>query len=111
MYDWINKCYSMEQGLKDKNEDCLLFNARFNKDNQYKIETNYKGEKQIHLCFKLENQYHISKGTSILEDYITKINKAMTKLERIQIVMEYYRQKGVNKEKINNIYRSYLKTL
>jgi hypothetical protein len=31
-----------------------------------------------------------------------------TKLERITIVMEYYASMGVNKEKINNIYRRIL---
>lgn len=37
------------------------------------------------------------------------MNKTMkSKLERIIEVMEYYRLMGVNKERVNNIYRSIL---
>ena len=38
LFEWVNRCYGMEHGLENKNEDCLLFNARFDKENQYKIK-------------------------------------------------------------------------
>ena len=33
----------------------------------------------------------------------------MTKLQRITVVLDYYASMGVNKERINNIYRKILK--
>jgi hypothetical protein len=36
LFKWINGNPSMIQGLERKNEDCLLFNARFDKENSTK---------------------------------------------------------------------------
>ena len=59
-----------------KNEDILLFEHRYNKDFQYIITTNYNAETKQILCFKHNNKYCTSKNKSILEKYITKIEKA-----------------------------------
>jgi hypothetical protein len=75
LYSWINRCYGMEEGIKDGNEDCLLFNARFDKDNQYLVKTKYNNKEEVVECFKWNNRYHINKTKSILEEYIIEVNK------------------------------------
>jgi hypothetical protein len=39
LFEWINRHPSMESGLEEGEEDCLLFNARFDKDNQFLVST------------------------------------------------------------------------
>lgn len=58
-----------------KDDDSAHFVARFSKDNQYKITTVYKGEIGVKLTYKLLERYHIDRITSILEEYITNIEK------------------------------------
>ncbi len=75
LFEWINRCYGMEHGIEIKNEDCLLFNARFDPNNQYEVFTDYEGKKEKYECFKWNNRYHISKNTSIEDKFITEIVK------------------------------------
>jgi hypothetical protein len=75
LFDWVNRCYGMEHGLQNRNEDCLLFNARFNKENQYKVRCQFQGEEKTVDCFKWNDRYHISKTQSILEEYIIEATK------------------------------------
>lgn len=75
LFEWINRCYGMEHGLENKNEDCLLFNARFDPDNQYIVTSEYKGSTDIHKCFLWQGKYHLSKTTSIEKKYIVKTEK------------------------------------
>lgn len=56
-------------------EDCRHFYARFNPDNQYLIQAEYKGKKETHHCYYYKGRYHTSKTTSILEDYIIDVKK------------------------------------
>ena len=74
LFDWINRCDSFNYNL-DSNEDCQLFNARFDKNNQFLIHTFFGGEEKIIEAFLLDGKYHTSKTTSINEEYITKIEK------------------------------------
>ena len=74
LFEWINGCDNFTYNL-DKNEDCQLFNARFDKENQYEIETNYNSIIKKHRAFKWQGKYHISKTQSINEDYIVEITK------------------------------------
>ena len=74
LFDWINRCDSFNYNL-DSNEDCQLFNARFDKNNQFLIHTFFDGEEKIIEAFKFRNKYHTSITTSINEEYITKIEK------------------------------------
>lgn len=72
LYGWIKRNWAFGEGFKKGNEDCLLFVARFNPENQYIVTTNYNGEiKQIE-CFKWDGKFHTSKSTSIQFEYITK---------------------------------------
>jgi hypothetical protein len=75
LFEWVNKTYAMENGIAKENEDCLLFNARFDKENQYEVTALFKGETVKYDCFKLGDRYHTSKTKSINEDYITEIKK------------------------------------
>lgn len=75
LWEWINLNPKYKRGLENKNEDCLLFEARFNPDNQYLVATNYEDKKETYVCFKWGDRYHTSSTTSILEEYITEIKK------------------------------------
>lgn len=75
LFEWTNRCYGMEEGIKNGNEDCLVFNARFDPNNQYKIHTTFGGENKITEAFSWQGRYHTSINTSINEDYITKVEK------------------------------------
>ena len=73
LFEWINRNSWMQDGIKEGNEDCLLFNARFNPDNQYKVHTNYNDKLEVYDAFKLNDRYYIKKNTSIEDKYITKV--------------------------------------
>ncbi len=75
LYDWINRSYGIEQGIKNGNEDCLLFNARFDKNNQFEVVTIYEGKVEVHQLFLWKGRYHLSKTQSVEKKYITKIRK------------------------------------
>lgn len=75
LFDWINREYGMIEGLKKEDEQCLLFNARFDKDNQYDVKSIYKEKEEITRTFKWKDRYHISKNQSINEEFIIEIIK------------------------------------
>ena len=74
LFDWINRCDNFTYNLST-NEDCQLFNARFDKENQYEVETKYNSITENHRVFKWQGKYHISKTQSVNEDYIVEITK------------------------------------
>ena len=74
LFDWISRSDSFIYNL-DSNENCQLFNARFDKNNQFLVHTFFDGEEKIIEAFLLDGKYHTSKTTSINEEYITKIEK------------------------------------
>ena len=65
--------------LKDKldleNEDCRVFYARFNPDNQYRIRCLYNGKAQEMECFLMDDKYHTEQNRYVSEDYITNVEK------------------------------------
>ena len=75
LFEWINRSYSFESGLETKDESCLLFNARFDKNNQFIVSTFFGGKENKTEAFLLDGKYHTSKNTTINEDYITKVEK------------------------------------
>jgi len=75
LFEWVNRCNSMIDGIENGNEDCLLFNARFDKENQYIVTTKYNGEIANHTCFKWLDKYHTTISRSVFEEYIIAINK------------------------------------
>ena len=75
LFEWINRSSSFKFDLEKEEESCLLFNARFDKNNQFLVHTFFDGEEKIIEAFLLDGKYHTSKTTSINEEYITKIEK------------------------------------
>ena len=75
LFEWINRSYSFESGLETKDENCLLFNARFDKNNQFLVSTFFGGKENKTEAFLLDGKYHTSKNTTINEEYITKVEK------------------------------------
>lgn len=75
LFEWVNRCYGMEHGLENKNEDCLLFNARFDPNNQYEVTTKFNSITKTHKCFLWQGRYHVSKNSSIEGEYIVKSEK------------------------------------
>jgi hypothetical protein len=71
LWEWMNRREKYKSGL-DNNEDIQIFESRFNPDNQYSIELK-TGE--IVKAFKYNERYHINIKTSLVEDYIVKIEK------------------------------------
>lgn len=75
LFEWISKNDGFKYSLERGNEDCELFVARFDKDNQYSVTTNYKDKIETHHCFKFKQRFHTSINTSIQEEYITEVKK------------------------------------
>lgn len=75
LFEWINRDWRMEEGIKKGNVDCLLFNARFDPHNQYLISTFFAEKEGKTEAFLFEGKYHTAKNKFVNEDYITKIEK------------------------------------
>lgn len=75
LFEWLNKNPSFNYELLNDEESCLLFNARFDKNNQYLVTVNYKGKESVFETFKLKGKY-CTRVTSFVEpEYIIKIEK------------------------------------
>ena len=57
--------------------------------------------------FQQQTTYHFNNKKRLVNS--GRNFSTMTKLQRIKIVLEYYANKGANKENVNNIYRKILK--
>ena len=75
LFEWINRNACMQDSIEQGNEDCLIFNARFDPDNQYKVHTNYNEKLEVYDAFKWNDRYYTRKNTSIDDKYITKVEK------------------------------------
>jgi len=75
LYEWIGRNSSYQDSIERENESCLLFEARFNPDNQYEVTTELDGDIKTHNTFRWQDRYHISSTVSLIEEYITKVNK------------------------------------
>jgi len=80
LFEWVNRNPCMQSGVENNNEDCLLFNARFDKNNQYEVTSEYKEKTDTHKCFLWEGKYHISKNTHIEAKYIKEYKKLAQKV-------------------------------
>jgi hypothetical protein len=65
----------MEEGIKNKNEDCLLFNARFDKNNQYEVTVKLDNIVETREMFLWQGRYHSSKNQFANNDYIIEVKK------------------------------------
>lgn len=75
LFEWINRNCAMRDGVEKGNEDCLVFNARFDPTNQYNVHTNFSGENKTTDAFSWQGKYHTAINTFIQDNYITKIEK------------------------------------
>jgi len=69
LHEWIkrNPAFSL------KNEDCQIFDARFDPKNQYKVKTVFHGEGNEKEAFMWNNEYYFARNKSILKEYITEV--------------------------------------
>lgn len=73
LYEWMNK-NSYYNNLKENSiEHILLWDARYNPENQYKVTSNFEGNEKVHETFLYQDKYHTERFKSIIEDYIIKI--------------------------------------
>lgn len=70
LFEWLNRNWIYKQSLEDKNEDVLVFHARFNPENQYMVKTKFKGKEEEHRAFKLNDIYYIGRNKFIANEYI-----------------------------------------
>jgi hypothetical protein len=75
LFEWLNKNPSFNYELLNEEESCLLFNARFDKNNQYLVTTEYEGEECVHETFRFKGRYCTAKNHFINDDYIIKTEK------------------------------------
>jgi hypothetical protein len=61
--------------MREKDEKVRLFYARFHPDNQFTVNTNYKGNVNKMRAFKWGNRYYVGSRTSINDEYITSVKK------------------------------------
>ena len=96
LFDWINRHGAMKQGIENNDEDCLLFNARFDKDNQYKVTTKYDGVVDTVNCFKWKDRYHTSIKKSLLEEYIIDIKPYVKAKDKLTAFVDRLRKININ---------------
>lgn len=60
-----------------KHEEVKLFHARFNPDNQFTVNTNYKGTVNKMRAFKWKDRYYVGSRASINDEYIISVEKIM----------------------------------
>jgi hypothetical protein len=66
LHDWITR-----SSLFDiNNQDCAIFEARYNPQNQYLVKTIYNEKEEHHECFLYNENYHVSKNTRVDKAFI-----------------------------------------
>lgn len=79
LFEWLNKNSSFTFDLEKGEESCLLFNARFDPDNQFLVSTLFGGKEDKTEAFLLNGTYYTAKNRFINPDYITKVEKICQK--------------------------------
>lgn len=75
LYEWINRNPCMVSSLNQQNEDCLWFNARFDKENQYLITTNFNNKEEVIETFLFKGNYYTAINKYVSPEYIIKIEE------------------------------------
>lgn len=74
LYDWILKSPSFTHSFENDNEDCEIFEARYNPHNSWDVVTIFRGEeKVIEDAFWYKGKYHTGMSTSIMKKFITEV--------------------------------------
>ena len=74
LFEWMQRNWRYKDSLH--HEDVAVFNARFDPDNQYIVETKENGE---HRAFKLNDRYYKTINISFSEEHIVNVKKLDTK--------------------------------
>lgn len=69
LYEWIN----LMPNFNLKNEDCQLFNARFDPRNQFEVLTKFEGETKLVEAFLWKEEYYTGITRRINKDYIIEV--------------------------------------
>jgi hypothetical protein len=80
LWEWLNKNHNYKHQLEKGNEEVVVFEARFNPDNQYYVFTEFKGREESFECFLVNNKYYTlyypgSRSKWISPDHIKLIKK------------------------------------
>lgn len=74
LYDWIFKSPNFTDSIESGNEDCEIFEARYNPNNSWDVITNFNGKVEVVKdAFWYKGRYHTGMSTSIVKDYITEV--------------------------------------
>lgn len=66
LFEWVKHSTRFDP----TNEDCALFNARFDPANQYEVTTLHEGKEETTSCFLWKGKYHETKNRFIAPEYI-----------------------------------------
>lgn len=69
LYEWI------ENSLDLSEEDCVIFDCRYNPNNQYLVTSFYDGKEEQYETFKRNEIYYTSRQSYISPEYIIKVEK------------------------------------
>jgi len=75
LFEWMQKNWRYKDSLRSQDKDVAIFNARFDPDNQYIVETRENGE---HRAFKLNDRYYKTINISFSEEHIVSVKKLDT---------------------------------
>lgn len=75
LFEWMQLNSKFKDQLEKGNKDVVLFYDRYNPDNQYRLFVSLEGHENGIEVFKNEGKYKTHENTSIVEEYITKIEK------------------------------------
>lgn len=75
LYEWLNRNSSFQYDLEKGEESCLLFNARFDKNNQFLVTTNYDSKESVHECFFYKEDYYLTENKLVNKEFIIKVKR------------------------------------
>lgn len=74
LFEWINHCSEFKSKLLT-NEDCQLFNARFDPNNQYLVKMILDNQEQEYEAFLWKDRYHTAKNKFLNTNFILSVSK------------------------------------
>lgn len=79
LFEWLQRNLIYQKSLEEKNEDLLVFHARFDPDNQYMVTYNHEGKVETVRTFKMSDSYYVNSRKRIPQEYITEVKKLEVK--------------------------------
>jgi hypothetical protein len=75
LWNWINKNGVFTSQLEKGEEYVSIWNARYDPNNQYNVTTSHGDTTSTHPCFKMNGKYYKKRNTSVIPEFITKIEQ------------------------------------